>query len=210
MKPTNYTINIHTINIWRSLLTFASIGFLNLAATIPHAIASHLSPQLLAQNLENSSQTIAQSTQVPMKIEFGEGIYNIIVDDEDLSQPAYGGELNFFDVHVAKMFEITYDDCQRMLSEYGRDAGGRTWYYTAEKGNFEIGNVDIRCTMAYEVVETYGLGKPEPTDVKNFVEHQGVHTETRSIPVLDITGSKVSQWKEFVENFSSSINNNNS
>lgn len=184
------------------------MGFLNLLGIIPEAISLNISPKLLVKNLEKSSQIIAQSTQVPMKIEYGEGMYTLIVPNEDLSQSADGGELNFFDIHVAKMFEITYDDCQQMLRESGQDAGGRTWFYLAENGNFEIGNIDIRCNLASEIVETYGLGEAEPIKVKNFVEFQGVNTETRSISVLDITGSKVSQWKAFVENFSSSINNN--
>lgn len=204
MNQANYTKKI-----WRSQITWASMGFLNLLGIIPDANSLNISPKLLVQNLENSSKIIAQSIQVPMKIEYGEGMYTLIVPNEDLSQSADGGELNFFDVHVAKMFEITHDDCQQMLRESGQDAGGRTWFYIAENGNFEIGNVDIRCSLAAEVVETHGLGKAEPIVVKNFVEFQGVHSETRYIPVLDITGSKVSQWKAFVENFSSSINNNN-
>ncbi|MGB3401949.1 MAG: hypothetical protein WBA77_04600 [Microcoleaceae cyanobacterium] len=195
--------------LWRSLSTFISIGFLNLSGIIPHALAEpcvssialSISPKVFAQNIDNPTPTVAPSTQVPMRLEFGEGMYTMIVPNEDLSQPAYGGQLSFYDVHLAKMFEMTYDDCQQMQREYGMDAGSRTWYYIAEKDNFEIGNVNISCSLAYEVVETYGLGKAEPTDVKNFVEFQGVHTETRYIPVLDITGSKVSQWKDFISMF---------
>jgi serine/threonine-protein kinase len=174
---------------WRSLFTVPILGLINLFG--------------ITLYLENSSQAIAQSTEVPMTLEFGEGMYTMTVPNQDTTQSAYGGQLRLYDVHVAKMFEMTYDDCQQMQRQYGQDAGGRNWFYQAGNGSINMGEFYISCNLANQIVETYGLGQSEPTVVKNFVEHTGVNTETRSIPILDITGSKVSQWINFVQGFKS-------
>ena len=192
---------VSTGHAMRPLLTFPIIGIINLSGVIQLNIPLSLSAELLSQNHENSAQMVSQSTEVPMRLEFGEGMYTLIVPNQDLSQSAYGEKLSFYDVHIAKMFEMTYDDCQQMQREYGRDAGGRTWFYQALNGRIDRGYFYISCRLAYDIVDTYGLGKAERTVVKNFVEFQGVYTETRSIPVLDITGSKVPQWIDFVRGF---------
>jgi serine/threonine-protein kinase len=68
----------------------------------------------------------------------------------------------------------------------------------------------ITCNLASEIVETYGLGKAEETLVEAFVDnHPTRHIRTRSIPILDITGSKVSQWQDFVETFKIQQSNRN-
>ena len=167
----------------------------------PSGIPVNIYSELLSQHLGNSSQIIAQSTEVPMTLEFGEGMYTMTVPNRDTTQSAYGGQLSLYDVHIAKMFEITYDDCQQMQRQYGRDAGGRSWFYKAGNGNIDMGEFYMSCNLADQIVDTYGLGQPEQTVVKNFVEFSGVNTETRSIPILDITGSKVSQWINFVQGF---------
>ena len=187
--------------VWRSLLTCASIGILNLFGVPPLDIALSQSTKLLSQNPEKYSQIASRSTIVPMRLEYGEGMYTMIVPNPEITQSAYGGQLSLYEVHIAKMIEITYDDCQQMQRQYGTDAGGRTWFYQTENGSINIKDFNISCSFASEIVETYGLGKAEPTVIKNFVEFQGVNTETRSIPILDITGSKVSQWKDFVWGF---------
>ncbi|MGB3534320.1 MAG: hypothetical protein WBA13_12490 [Microcoleaceae cyanobacterium] len=184
-----------------SLLTFASIGILNLFGLPKLNVALSQSTELLSQNFDNSAQPVYRSTIVPMRLESGEGMYTMIVPNSDITQSAYGGELSLYDVHIAKMIEVTYDTCQQMKRERGMDAGSRTWFYQTENGSINIENLNISCSFAEQIVETYGLGKPEPTVVKNFVEFQGVNTETRLIPILDITGSKVPQWINFASGF---------
>ncbi len=139
-----------------------------------------------------------------MRLEYGEGMYTMTVPNQDLTQSAYGGELSFYDVHIAKMIEITYDDCQQMQRQYGRDAGSRTWLYKPGNGDDSITPeiFYISCSLADEIVDNYGLGKAEKKVVKSFVENQAAgHTETRSIQTLNITGSKVPQWINFVDVF---------
>jgi hypothetical protein len=62
----------------------------------------------------------------------------------------------------------------------------------------------ITCNLASEIVETYGLGKAEETLVEAFVDHHPTRSiRTDLIPILDITGSKISQWQDFVDAFES-------
>lgn len=197
----------------RLLLTFPIIGLLNLFAIPPVNIPPSLSAELLSQKPENSTQIVSRSTEVPMKLELAveHEMYIMTVPNRDLNQSAYGGELSFYDVHIAKMFEITYNDCQEIQSRVPEGIEGRDWLY--RPGNDDDSMTTeyfyITCGLADEIVDTYGLGKGEETLVEAFVEHPTTYTETRLIPILDITGSKVSQWQDFVETFKIQQSNRN-
>jgi serine/threonine-protein kinase len=63
-------------------------------------------------------------TEVPLTIQAGgtEGtdgfaLLSITVPNRDTTRSAYGGQLRFYDVHVAKMFEVTDFLCQRFGSD---------------------------------------------------------------------------------------------
>jgi serine/threonine-protein kinase len=139
---------------------------------------------------------IAQ-TQLPMRLQHGEGTYRLTVSETDTTKSAYGGQLRLYDVHIAKMFEVTYADCQEIPG-----AGGRTWLYRAGNGRIDMGEFRITCQSAGDIANTYGLGKPELSAIEYSQEEAGPPiSRTRSIPILDITGNKVQRWMNFVQGF---------
>ena len=198
-------------NFQRLLLTFPILGLLNLFGVSPVNVPKSISAELLSQNHENSTKMVSQSTEVPMKLELAveQEMYIMTVPNRDLSQSAYGGKLRFYDVHLAKMFEMTYDDCQRIKRRLPQGIEGRQWLYKPGNGDDSIPTeyFYITCSLADEIVETYGLGKAEETVVEAFVDHHPTKSiRNRSIPILDITGSKVPQWIDFVDVFSQDEN----
>ena len=139
---------------------------------------------------------IAQ-TQVPMRLQHAEGTYTLTVPETNTTKSAYGGQLRLYDVHIAKMFEVTYSDCQEIPQ-----AGGRTWYYRAGNGKIDMGQFRINCQLASDIANTYGLGKPERTAIEYSQGEAGRPiSRTRSIPILDITGNKIQRWTNFVQGF---------
>ena len=139
---------------------------------------------------------IAQ-TKVPMRLQHAEGTYTLTVSETNTTKSAYGGQLRLYDVHIAKMFEVTYSDCQEIPN-----AGGRTWYYRAGNGKIDMGQFRINCPLASEIANTYGLGKPERTAIEYSQGEAGRPiSRTRSIPILDITGNKIQRWTNFVQRF---------
>ncbi|WP_293366644.1 hypothetical protein [Microcoleus sp. CAWBG50] len=139
---------------------------------------------------------IAQ-TKVPMRLQHGEGTYTLTVSEADTTKSAYGGQLRLYDVHIAKMFEVTYADCQEIPR-----AGFRDWEYRAGNGRISMGTFRITCLLAGDIAKTYGLGKPERSAIEYSQEEAGPPiSRTRSIPILDITGNKVDRWLNFVQSF---------
>jgi hypothetical protein len=139
---------------------------------------------------------IAQ-TEVPMRLQQGEGIYTLTVSETNTTKSAYGGQLRLYDVHIAKMFEVTYSDCQD-----APNAGSRTWFYRAGNGKIEMGQFIITCQLARDIANNYGLGKPELTTIEYSQEEAGPPiSRNRSIPILDITGNKIQRWMNFVQSF---------
>lgn len=146
--------------------------------------------------IQRIPEAIAQ-TQVPMRLQHAEGTYTLTVSETNTTKSAYGGQLRLYDVHIAKMFEVTYSDCQEIPN-----AGGRTWYYRAGNGKIDMGQFRINCQLASEIANTYGLGKPERTAIEYSQGEAGRPiSRTRSIPILDITGNKIQRWTNFVQRF---------
>jgi hypothetical protein len=147
-------------------------------------------------SIQGISRAIAQ-TQVPMKLQHQEGNYTLTVSETNTTKSAYGSELRLYDVHIAKMFEVTYADCQEIPK-----AGFRIWEYYAGNGKISMGSFRITCQLAGDIANTYGLGKPELTAIEYSQEEAGPPiSRTRSIPSLDITGNKVQRWTNFVQRF---------
>lgn len=142
---------------------------------------------------------IAQSTAVPItRIVFPSPgqetrVANFVVPDRNPRQTsAYGGQLSRYDVHIAKMFEITHHEC-RESSSSGQPLDIIIWRYYAGGGDIKMGAYGINCQEARRVANRYGLGQPEPTRITYYRV-----TPTVNIPILDITGSKVGQWQSFI------------
>ena len=102
-----------------------------------------------------------------------------------------GGILRVYDVHIAKMVEVTHHQCNNTRSR--RD---RTWRYSANDEN--MGKFRISCDLANDIAIAYGMGKPEPTAI--FMAESD-EPSTNRIPTLNITGGKVKTWMEFTQNF---------
>ena len=126
---------------------------------------------------------------LPMIVGNDEGLWYVTVPDSDTTAPAYGGKLRLYDVHIAKMFEVTHDSCTR-----GNSRKDYEWTYTADRGQAKMGTFIISCQLAQDIVTAYGLGKPEATKLEGS-------RRTYVIPTLNITGGKVDKWIRFTNNF---------
>jgi hypothetical protein len=137
------------------------------------------------------SAIISQNARadIPMRYSADEGYYFLTVPDTNTTTPAYGGRLRLYDVHIAKMIEISYDECQRF--KYPSDHIV-PWYYYAGDGKINMGKFDVSCRLANEIAKSYGLGKPERTETGG---------RPRMIPTFSITGAKVDKWIRFTNNF---------
>ena len=123
-----------------------------------------------------------------------------IVPDRHTAKSADSRKLRLYDVHIAKMFEIS-----RFLCDRDRTSAGYNWSYEAENGNIEMGRFKISCNLAREIATAYGLGKPEITVIRrNFDLKNGrpsIAVEKYSIPTLNIAKNRVVQWRDFVQKF---------
>ena len=109
----------------------------------------------------------------------------------DTTQPFDGGILRVYDVHIAKMVEITHQQCT-----ITRNRQDRTWFYFADDQN--MGRFRISCKLANDLVVAYGLGKSETTGI--FMAEADEPSTVR-IPTLNITGGKIKSWMNFTQNF---------
>lgn len=123
-----------------------------------------------------------------------------IVPDRNTAKSAGGGKLRLYDVHIAKIFEISHFLCDR-----DRASEGYNWSYQAENGNIEMGRFKISCNLARSIAPAYGLGKSEITVIRrHFNQKNGrpsIAVEKYSIPTLNIAKNRVLQWRDFVQKF---------
>lgn len=118
---------------------------------------------------------------------------DFVVPDTDTTRSAYGGRLRRYDVHVAKMFELTNYECENARD---RTWSRILWRYEAGGGDINMGMFDISCNRAAGAGHAYGFGKPEATRVTYYRA-----TATVYAPILNITGNKISAWLNFTNNF---------
>ncbi|MEG4320585.1 MULTISPECIES: hypothetical protein [unclassified Microcoleus] len=123
-----------------------------------------------------------------------------IVPDRNTAQSVSSRKLRPYDVHIAKMFEIS-----RFLCDRDRTSEGYNWSYQAENGNIDMGSFKISCQRARSTAATYGLGKPENTVIRrNFDLNKGrpsIAVEKYYIPTLNVSKNRVLQWIDFVQKF---------
>jgi hypothetical protein len=181
----------------------------NLAFSTPIYLGSEASAEADSAKFTQKINIILaqENTQVPMSIRYGGTearggfvLMQLTVPDQDTTQPAYGGKLRLYDVHLAKMFETSHFLCQQF-----RGVSGYEWVYSAGNGSIRMGNFRISCSLANEMASTYGLGKPERTSIAKDTEGGTPESDVYSIPILDITGSKIQRWINFVQNFKPTI-----
>lgn len=110
----------------------------------------------------------------------------------DTTESFNGGTLRVYDVHIAKMVEITHHQCNNTRSR----KKDYTWDYSAN--NKKMGQFRISCDLANDLAIAYGMGKPEMTAI--FMA-EAEEPSTRRILTLNITGGKVKTWMQFTQNF---------
>jgi hypothetical protein len=149
----------------------------------------------------------AAETKMPMKVSVtvhgdGEQVFGLTVPDRDTTASAYGGKLRRYDVHIAKMVEVTSYFC-------GEDSGQTVyrWQYYAGEGALPMGNFDISCRLANDLVTAYSfMPRVEATVITYYGETpdgsaRAPYSLTQEIPVLGITSGKVDRWMEFTQRF---------
>ncbi|MCT7974071.1 hypothetical protein [Laspinema olomoucense] len=176
-----------------SIITGVSLILLN--SFLPLKPRQALS--MVSTTPQNTRQTLLAQTEVPItRITFmSAGVGVLIVPNSDTTQSAYGGELRLYDVHLAKMFEITHFECNR---PYGGMAGNQRimWRYEAGDGDIKMGAFDISCRLASQIAREYGLGRTETTNMTYYRARA-----TEEIPILNITGDKIPRWINFLQSF---------
>lgn len=106
-----------------------------------------------------------------------------------------GSRLRNYDRHVARLFEITYGQCQQNSA-----LTGMNWIYDAANGNVNMGQFRIRCQTAREVVSGYGVsqvGMKQRAIYESF--SGGVKEAIEDILPLNIVGRKSDRWLNYVQ-----------
>ena len=115
------------------------------------------------------------------------------IDTTNITQS--GNKLRNYDRHIARLFEITYRQCQQNAA-----LTGMNWVYDAANGNVNMGQFRIRCQTAREVVLGYGLsesGVAQRTIYESF--NGGVKEAIENILPLNIVGRKSDRWLSYVQ-----------
>jgi hypothetical protein len=143
----------------------------------------------------------AAKADIPMVVTIEEGMWSLNVPDADTTASAYGGRLRLYDVHVAKMVEVTNYYCSRSPKASDSRPESYYWSYSADRGRANMGSFKITCELAQSLATTYGLGKPESTTVRFEVSSEVMGSRTQRFPILNITGKKIDKWMNFTSNF---------
>lgn len=146
-----------------------------------------------------TSQPTVSQTEFPItSIPFINSSDNIqlarfVVPDTDTTRSAYGGQLRRYDVHLAKMFEVTDYECRRQSE---RNWSQVAWQYYAAGGDVNMGTFFITCNHAREIAIAYGLGQTEATSILYYRV-----TIAEDVPILNIVGDKIGRWLDFTRSF---------
>ena len=116
---------------------------------------------------------------------------------EQLGEPAFpGGRLSFFEVYIAKIFEISIYEFDRSQAIYGL-----AWSFFVESttkvkgGQKSQRGFRILRQLANQVKQDFGLTTSEPTIINDWT--RGIVQV--DIPTLSIFGNeRISNWKKFV------------
>ena len=123
---------------------------------------------------------------IPMQVSSDEGFHFLVVPNSETTSSAYGGRLRLYDVHIAKIFEMSHYYCQ-----YGRENVFILRYF-ANNGKTPMGTFRITCRLDNKIASAYGLGKTEYTPTSG---------RAANVPTLKITGGKIDAWMNFTQNF---------
>ncbi|QIR36774.1 hypothetical protein HCG51_08460 [Tolypothrix sp. PCC 7910] len=139
-----------------------------------------------------------KSYELTMDISFDEGDAYITVPDNDVTL-RHIGRLRRYDLHIAKMFEVSAFMCDEGMVSPGID-----WHYYAGGGNIDMGTFRISCKLANDIVNAYKVRRPEPTAIKfSMGEEHSPEVRNYRIGILDIErdSNKTIRWLKFVQKF---------
>jgi len=147
----------------------------------------------------NSIVKIANNSyELVMQISFDEGFATITVPEKNVTS-RHVGRLRKYDLHIAKMFEVTAFMCEQGMVSPGLD-----WDYSAGGGDIDMGAFRISCNLADTVVNAYKVRRPAPTAIQ-FAQGEDHPPEIRNyrIGTLDIERdpNKTTRWLKFVQKF---------
>lgn len=158
----------------------------------PTPLALDYSPALTRQDVVIPFTRISLE---PAKTPGYERFASLIVPDTDTTHLAFGNQIRRYDVHIAKMIELShYFHCAEPYANGVEKAV--VWDYRADSGRIEMGTFRLRCTQVKEAIAIYGLGPLEPTDVRLG----GQNPQSFEVPTLALQGDwKVSHFLNFVQ-----------
>jgi hypothetical protein len=124
---------------------------------------------------------------IPMTITPDPDGWTLTVPDTNTTISAYG-KLRRYDIHIAKMIEVTRPGCKQTPRNYTK-----RWKYLAGNGSIDMGTFVVSCGLTFDLFESYGTGKPEETEFAG--------RGTSPVDTLNITGAKVDKWIRFTNKF---------
>lgn len=160
---------------------------LTISASICVALGTlGLAPSALARPGANISAIEIEPMQ-----RSGQEKLTLIVPDRDIFRSSNGG-LSRYDLHMAKMFEVTFAHCDQLRPHIQQVQ----WQYVGGNGDLNLDQFSISCQQAQEVVDVYGLTNSEPTTMT----YRATGTKTvEYIPTLNLRGDRSAQFQATVQ-----------
>src|SRR6478672_8671993 len=150
--------------------------------TISASLCVALGTLGLTQSALARPSTNISAIQIEPMQRNGQEQLTLIVPDRDIYRSS-GDGLSRYDLHMAKMFEVTFAHCDQLRPHIQQVQ----WHYTADNGNRNLDQFSISCQLAQEVVDAYGLSNSEPTRMT----YRATGTDTiEYIPTLNLRGDK--------------------
>nr|WP_290221923.1 hypothetical protein [Trichocoleus desertorum] len=161
--------------------------------TISASICVTLSTLGIIQPVLARPSTNITAIEIEPMQKSGQEQLTLIVPDRDVSERSNVG-LSRYDLHMAKMFEVTFAHCDQLRPHIQRVQ----WQYVAGNGTRNLDQFSISCQMAQQVVDAYGLTNSEPTPVNYRVT--GANT-IEYVPTLNLRGDQVTRFQDTVQQF---------
>uniref|UniRef100_A0A832H836 Uncharacterized protein n=1 Tax=Oscillatoriales cyanobacterium SpSt-402 TaxID=2282168 RepID=A0A832H836_9CYAN len=122
----------------------------------------------------------------------------LTVPDKDTTKSAYGSKLRRYDVHIARMFEVT----QQLCIESNGSAGPVLWRYTAGNGTINMGTFRIECGDADGAAMMMNAGKKERVTIYRSSEGGARDSVVLTVLALDLSNdAQATRWQTITRNF---------
>ncbi|MBD1862893.1 MULTISPECIES: hypothetical protein [Trichocoleus] len=128
----------------------------------------------------------------------GTAFASLSVPDRGNDRAFSDSELSLYDLHIAKMYEVTDALCQRRFTfPFNQPIQVFQWSYSAN--SIPIGQLQISCREAEDVANTYGRAfLSESTVIRRPLSaDSSPSAEILQIPTLNLAGYQVPLWKSY-------------